>query len=93
MYSFLPDGYIKVKDLKPIHSSTTSGTRPWIKRLSDDQLLDSVNHPHNDDPICIHLKTGRVIDGNGRTYELQRRAGDRLSSITFDTKIPFTYYP
>lgn len=43
-------------------------------------------------PIKINTRTGKVVDGNGRAYELLKRAADPSSSITQDTLIPFEPY-
>ena len=81
-----------VKDLNPLHSPETSGVRPDLEKLSDQELLDSVNNPKNGDPIRINTKTGKVIDGNGRAYELLKRASLPGSSITPDTPIYYEPY-
>jgi RHS repeat-associated protein len=81
-----------VGDLDPLHSPETSGARPELEKLSDEELLDSVNNPLNNDPIKINTETGKVVDGNGRAYELLKRAADPRSSITPDTPITFEPY-
>lgn len=83
---------IRVRDLVPIHSPETSGSRPDLEGLSDSELLDAVSRPYNGDWMMIDPKTGRVFDGNGRAYELRRRAGDPGSSITWDTEVPYEPY-
>ncbi|MBK9943325.1 MAG: hypothetical protein IPP13_17100 [Kouleothrix sp.] len=47
---------------------------------------------HNGDPIRINTQTGKVVDGNGRAYELLRRASDPRSSISPDMDIPYEPY-
>jgi RHS repeat-associated protein len=81
-----------VKDLDPLHSPETSGRRPKLENLSDQELLDSVNNPKYGDPIRISTKTGKVVNGNGRAYELLRRAALPGSSITPDTPIYYEPY-
>jgi len=81
-----------VKDLDPLHSPETSGRRPDLENLSDQELLDSVYNPKDGRPIRINTNTGKVIDGNGRAYELQRRAALPGSSITPDTPIYYEPY-
>jgi hypothetical protein len=81
-----------VQDLDPLHSPATSGQRPQLEKLSDQELLDSVNNPKNGDPIRINTNTGKVIDGNGRTYELLKRAASPGSSITPDTRVYYEPY-
>jgi hypothetical protein len=80
-----------VKNLKPVHSPETSGRRPHLEKLSDQELLDSVNN-NPTDPIRINPKTGKVLEGNGRAYELLRRAALPGSSITPDTPIYYEPY-
>jgi len=84
-----------VKDLDPLHSPGTSGRRPDLEKLSDQELLNSVNNPSNGDLIQINTNTGKIMDGNGRAYELLRRAASPGSSITPDTPVyyePYTPY-
>jgi hypothetical protein len=81
---------IKVKDLDPLHSPETSGTRRELEQLSDEELLDAANNPA--DPIRINTQTGKVMDGNGRAYELLKRAADPTSSITPDTEVFYEPY-
>jgi hypothetical protein len=83
---------IKLKDLIPIHSLETSGPRPDLEQLSDAELVESVIRPSKGDPLKVDPKTGRVFDGNGRIYELRRRAADPNSSITWDMDIPYEPY-
>jgi hypothetical protein len=82
----------KVGALDPLHSPAVSGRRPSLERLTDAELLDAVNHPRNSDPIRMDTRTGKVIDGNGRAYELKRRAADPASSITEDTEVSYEPY-
>jgi hypothetical protein len=81
-----------VKDLDPVHSPETSKRRPDLEKLSDHELLESVNNPKEGDPIQINTNTGKVLDGNGRAYELLRRAASPGSSITPDTPIYYEPY-
>ena len=62
----------KVKDLEPLYSKKFAGEIPDLKKLSDKELLKSVNEPNNNDPIKVNTKTGQVLDGNSRTYELKK---------------------
>lgn len=82
----------KVKDLEPLHSKEVVGERPDLKKLSDEELINSVSNPMNNDPIKVNTKTGKVVDGNSRTYELQNRAADPNSTITPDTEVPVQNY-
>jgi hypothetical protein len=83
---------IKVKDLDPLHSPETSGARPELEKLSDSDLLESVINPSKGDPMRISTQTGKVVDGNGRAYELMRRAADPNSSISPNTRVPYVPY-
>jgi RHS repeat-associated protein len=83
---------IRVGDLHPIHTPETAGVRPDLEGLTDDGLLQSVSNPANNDPLKINTRTGGVMDGNGRAYELLRRAGDPNSTITPDTRVPYEPY-
>jgi RHS repeat-associated protein len=64
------------KDLKLTHSKeaiTKSSDYEKIKKLTDKELIESVVRPKKYDPVTINTKTGKVIDGNTRIYEIQRR--------------------
>lgn len=70
---------VKAKDLKLLHSEKVILGDPSydrIKKLSDKQLIESVTNPAKYDPVTVNTKTGRVVDGNTRVYELQRRKLD-----------------
>jgi len=83
---------IEVQNLGPLHSPETSGVRPDLANLSDDDLLQSVNNPANNDPLRINTRTGKVVDGNGRAWELLRRAADPNSSISPNTIVRYEPY-
>lgn len=82
----------KVSDLKLLHSPETIGRRPDLGKLSDAELMRSVTNPLNGDKIKISTESGKVVDGNSRALELQRRAADPKSSITPNTKVPVEHY-
>jgi hypothetical protein len=84
--------YVKVRDLRPLHAEDVSGRRPSLAALSDVQLLESVRRPRRGDPLRIDVRTGRVVDGNGRAYELIRRAASGTSPIGPDTEVPYEPY-
>ena len=81
-----------VGNLDPLHSPQTSGARPELSKLSDDELLHSVNNPTNGDYLKINTETGKLVDGNGRAYELMKRAADPNSKITPQTKVKYNPY-
>ncbi len=77
-----------VSDLKLLHNAETIGSRPDLAKLSDKDLLKSVTNPKNGDKVKVSSESGKVVDGNSRVAELQKRAADPKSSIQPDTKIP-----
>jgi hypothetical protein len=77
----------KIKELDPLHSKEVVGNNNSIEKLLDEKLLESVNNPKNGDYIKVNTKTGKVVDGNTRTYELKKRAESTESNITFDTEV------
>ncbi len=83
---------VKVKDLKPIHSAQTSGQRPYLEKLNDDELLEAANNPGNGQDMIMNRKTGKLLNGNGRAYELKKRAASANSKITEDTEITVELY-
>jgi len=72
----------------PAHQSL----RPELNKLSDDQLLQSVESPLRGDSLLINTRSGILFDGNGRAYELLRRAKSPQSAISLDTTVPVEYY-
>lgn len=72
----------------PAHQSL----RPELKVLTDKELLQSVEAPIRGDRLLVNVRTGLLFDGNGRAYELLRRAKSSESTITPDTTVPIEYY-
>ena len=83
---------VPIKDLDPLHSKDTVGSRPDLEKLSDDELLDAVKNPENNDPLKMNTKTGKLVDGNSRALELINRSNNPNSSITPDTTVPVEPY-
>ena len=83
---------VKIKDLQPLHGQKVSGARPHLRKLTDDQLLKACNKPKNSDRLKINGNTGKLIDGNGRTYELRRRIKSGSAKITPETEVECDYY-
>ena len=83
---------VRVDDLRPLHSPALSGERPELRALDDAELLAACDAPKNGDPPRINVRTGRLVDGNGRAYELLRRATDPASRITPDTLVDCEEY-
>ncbi|WP_190277641.1 DUF6443 domain-containing protein [Adhaeribacter rhizoryzae] len=89
------DGNMKIKNLNPLHSKETVQSKKSaqdIGKLSDDELMKSVTQPKDGQKMKVNVNTGRLIDGNTRAYELQKRAADSKSNITPDTKVPVERY-
>ena len=66
----------KADEFELLHSEgdiTKSSSYEKIKKLSDEDLIDSVMNPLNGEFIQVNTKTGRVAQGNTRLYEIQRR--------------------
>ncbi len=72
----------------PAHQALRSD----LAQLSDEELLEAVETPARGDWIVINARTGLLYDGNGRTYELLRRARRPGSRISLTTTVPVEYY-
>lgn len=83
---------IRLGDLVPLEMAAHAGQRPEMESLTDAQLLDAVRHPRNLDYIVVNTRTGKLHDGNGRVIELQRRAQNPMSTVTFESLVPVEYY-
>ncbi len=83
---------VRIRDLKPITGGAHSAPRPGLQQLSDAELLESVQNPARGDYLTENTRTGILVDGNGRAYELLRRAADPNSSITPDMLVPVGPY-
>lgn len=83
---------IAVRDLFPLDMPAHQSLRLELKKLSDEQLLQAVENPTRGDRLLINTRTGWLFDGNGRAYELIRRARSLESTITSDTTVPVEYY-
>lgn len=81
-----------VGDLDPLHSSETIGPRLDIEGLTDEELLDAVRKPNDGRPVKVDTESGKVVDGNTRVRELQRRSNDPSSSITPEIEVPYVDY-
>lgn len=91
----LPDGahqWVRLGDLKPIHSRQTVGDRPDLRGLTDNELLAAMSKPAKGDLVQVNTRTGGVVDGNSRIHELLRRAGEPRGRIDLDTPIPVRRY-
>ena len=82
---------IRIADLRPLDMLAHQSLRPELAAMTDEQLLDAVEHPRRLDWLVINTRTGYLHDGNGRAYELLRRA--RLGGlISPSTTVPVEYY-
>ncbi len=90
-----PLSYTTVGQLNPIHSPETAGepgTQELLRQMSDEELLQTVYNPSDGSYLRINMRTGGLVNGNARAYELQARAADPNSSITYDTAVPYVPY-
>ena len=83
---------VRVRDLQPMPYPAHAAPRPAIRRLTDDELLESVRAPKNGDYLTENTRTGHLVDGNGRAHELLRRASDPNSAIDPDDLVPVLEY-
>jgi len=83
---------VRVGDLKPIQTPGHHAPRPGIQKLTDQEMLATVENPKNGDYLVVNTRTGNLHDGNGRAHELLRRAADPNSTITLDTEVPVQEY-
>ena len=83
---------VSIGALKPLQTPAHSKPRPGLQQLSDAELLKAARNPQNGDLITVNTRTGNVVDGNGRVFELQRRAIDPTSSIELDMLLPVREY-
>jgi hypothetical protein len=79
----------RLGDLQPIHQpGMNPTTERQLRQLSDDDLLRTATHPLDKEMIKARSGGNRVLDGNTRVIELQRRMQDPQSKIKPDTLIP-----
>ena len=81
-----------IRDLKPIEGAAHSAPRPYLQNLTDDELLRAARNPTNGDGLVRSTRDGVLRDGNGRAYELIRRANDPNSTISPDDLVPVEDY-
>jgi hypothetical protein len=63
-------------------------TEKHLQGLSDQELLRTVTHPRDGQMVKARAGDPRVLDGNTRIREMQRRMADPNSAFTPDTLIP-----
>jgi hypothetical protein len=79
----------RLGDLQPIHQAGLNPTTERkLRQLSDEDLLQTASHPKDGQQIKVRSGSNRVLDGNTRIREMQRRMNDPSSQITPDTLIP-----
>jgi hypothetical protein len=83
---------VAIGDLKPLDMPAHQSLRGDLAQLTDDELIASVESPLRGDGIVINARTGVLYDGNGRVYELLRRAGRPGSRISPALTVPVEYY-
>jgi len=65
-----------VNDFELTHGEdliTRSSSYQDIKNLSNEDLIDSIISPNDGNGVVVNKRTGKVINGNTRLYELRRR--------------------
>jgi hypothetical protein len=85
-------GGTRIDELRPLEGPAHRRPRPELQRLTDDELLNAARNPADGSPLLRNTKNGQLMDGNGRAYELQRRAADPNSSISPDDVVPVRDY-
>jgi hypothetical protein len=74
--SFVRGMHMRASEFELTHSQELirkSANYERIKNLSDQELIESVTNPKNGQRVKINMRTGKVVDGNTRIYEIQRR--------------------
>ena len=79
---------VAVRDLNPIHRRENAADRPALRRLSDAGLLAACFAPDDGSFIILNTRTGGLMNGNGRAFELRRRSESPSSIIGPDTLVP-----
>lgn len=79
----------RLGDLVPIHAP---GMNPIVERklrlMSDDDLLRTATQPGDRELVKARPGSNRIVDGNTRVIELQRRMRHPQSKIKLETLIP-----
>jgi hypothetical protein len=85
----------KLGDLQPLHQPGQNPTvEERLRKLSDQELLDSVVNPSKKDFITVRPGENVVINGNTRLYEMQRRMRQNPAGIfNKDLEIPVFEVP
>ncbi len=79
----------RLGDLYPIHSPGLNPiTEGVLRGLSDQELMRTATQPKDGEKIKAHPGSNRVLDGNTRVREMQRRMTDPGSIFKPDTLIP-----
>ena len=79
----------RLGDLQPIHQPGMNPTTEAIRRrLSDAELMRTVTSPADGQMVKARPGSNRLLDGNTRIREMQRRMGDPSSAFRPDTLIP-----
>lgn len=72
-------------DLEPIHKSGMNPiTENQLKQLSDDDLLRTVTNPLDGQMPKVREGSNRLLDGNTRIHEMNRRGFDPATTIPVD---------
>lgn len=83
---------VAIRDLEPLADVAHRAPRPTLQRLTDHELLGAARNPASGDGLVQNTRTGKLLDGNGRAWELKRRAADPASSIRPEATVPVEDY-
>jgi hypothetical protein len=79
----------RLGDLLPIHRPGLNPiTEAKLRQMSDQELMETVTKPRNGQMIKVPPGSTRLLDGNTRVREMQRRMADPTSVFKPDTLVP-----
>jgi hypothetical protein len=79
----------RLGDLEPIHPAGMNPiTEHGLRQLSDEELIRTVTAPLDGQKVKTRPNSNRLLDGNTRVRELQRRMTDPNNTIKPDLLIP-----
>jgi hypothetical protein len=79
----------RLEDLQPIHGPGMNPiTEAKLRSISDEELLQTALNPRNGQLIKVSPGANRLLDGNTRVREMQRRMADPNCKFKPDTLIP-----
>src|SRR5260370_8010516 len=79
----------RLGDLQPIHGPGMNPiTEAKLRSIPDDELLQTVVNPRNDQMIKVSPGGNRLLNGNTRVREMQRRMADPKSKFKPPPPLP-----